>query len=77
MKRKNENENENSKDTKRKKSLQVGGNHLAWDIIIRKLDYQSQLKMSQQNRYLAEVVQRNAESDLRKFRRQIKENKYM
>ena len=77
MKRKNENENENSKDTKRKKSLQVGGNHLAWDIIIRKLDYQSQMKMSQQNRYLSEVVQRNAESDLRKFRRQIKENKYM
>ena len=75
MKRKNE--NENSKDTKRKKSLQVGGNHLAWDIIIRKLDYQSQMKMSNQSRHLAEVVQRNADSDLRKFRRQIKENKYM
>ena len=75
MKRKKE--NENSKDTKRKKSLQVGGNHLAWDIIIKKLDYQSQMKMSQQNRHLAEVVQKNAESDLRKFRRQIKENKYM
>ena len=75
MKRKNE--NENSKDTKRKKSPKVGGNHLAWDIIIRKLDYQSQMKMSQQNRHLAEVVQRNAESDLRKFRRQIEEDKYM
>ena len=62
---------------KRKKSLKVGGNHLAWDIIIKRLDYQSQMKMSQQNRHLSEVVQRNAESDLRKFRRQIKENKYM
>ena len=56
MKRKNE--IENSEDTKRKKSLEVGGNHLAWDIIIRKLDYQSQMKMSQQNQHLAEVVQR-------------------
>ena len=77
MKRKNENENESSTDRKRTKSLKVGGNHLAWDIIVRKLDCQSQMKMSQQNRYLSEVVQRNAESDLRKFRRQIKENKYM
>ena len=75
MKRKNE--DENSKDTKRKQTLKVGGNHLAWEIIIRKLDYQIQMKMSQQNLHLAEVVQRNAESDLRKFRRQIKENKYM
>ena len=77
MKRKNENENESSTDRKRTKSLKVGGNHLAWDIIVRKLDCQSQMKMSQQNRYLSEVIQRNAESDLRKFRRQIKENKYM
>ena len=51
MKRKNE--DENSKDTKRKQTLKVGGNHLAWEIIIRKLDYQSQMKMSQQNLHLA------------------------
>ena len=88
MKRKNE--IDNSQETKREKTLGiakplndsreaegVGGDHLAWDIIISKLDYQSQMKMSQQNKRLAEVVQMNAESDLRKFRRQIQENKYM
>ena len=87
MKRKNE--IENPKDTKTEKLLvensqsaigedgSVSGDHLAWDIVIKKLDFQSQMKMSQQNRRLAEVVQKNAESDLRKFRRQIQENKYM
>ena len=88
MKRKNE--IDNSQESKREKTLGVaislndsreiegvGGDHLAWDIIISKLDYQSQMKMSQQNKRLAEVVQMNAESDLRKFRRQIQENKYM
>ena len=55
----------------------VGGDHLAWDIIIRKLDYQSQMKMSQQNRRLAEFIRMDAESDIRKFRRHIQENKYM
>ena len=71
---------------KREESLQVvnpvepkgvGGDHLAWDIIITKLDYQSQMKISQQNQQLAEVVTMNAESELRKLRRHIRENKYM
>ena len=80
MKRKSE--KENLEIPKREKSDPVpkhgiGGDHPAWDIIIGRLDFKSQMKMSQQNRHLAEVVQRNAESDLRKFRRQIKENKYM
>ena len=88
MKRKNE--IDKSQESKREKTLGVaiplndsrevegvGGDHLAWNIIISKLDYQSQMKMSQQNKRLAEVVQMNAESDLRKFRRQIQENKYM
>ena len=55
----------------------VGGDHLAWQIIIPKLDYQSQLKMSQQNKNLKEIVKMNAESDLKKFQRHIQENKYM
>ena len=88
MKRKNE--IENPQKTKREKMTQavntetesngavgVGGNHLAWDIIISRLDYQDQMKMSQQNKRLAEVVLMNAESDLRKFRCHIQENKYM
>ena len=84
MKRKTE--IEDMQETKREKSLQilnpiepkgVGGDHLAWDIIITKLDYQSQMKISQQNQRLAEAVTMNAESELRKLRRQIRENKYM
>ena len=55
----------------------IGGDHPAWDIIIRKLDYKSQMKLSQQNQRLAKVVQLNAESDLRTFRRHIAEDKYM
>ena len=71
---------------KREESLQVvkpiepigvGGDHLAWDIIITKLDYQSQMKISQQNQRLEDVVTTNAEYELRKLRRHIQENKYM
>ena len=53
------------------------GDSPAWDIIIQKLDFQSQMKISQQNKHLAEVVKVNAESELRKFRRHIQEDKYM
>ena len=79
MKRKQD--SENMENIKREKLLPglncVGGDHLAWDIIIRKLDYRSQMKISQQNQRLAEVVQMNAESEIRKFQRHIREDKYM
>ena len=55
----------------------VGGDHSAWNIRIRKLDFQSQLKISQQNQRLAQVVNINAQSELRKFQRHIREDKYM
>ena len=55
----------------------IGGDHSAWDIIIKKLDYKNQMKISQQNQRLADIVKMNAESELRKFRRQIQEDKYM
>ena len=75
-------EDRNFQNTKREKSYPgsrqgIGGDHPAWDIIIRKLDYKSQMKISQQNQRLADIVKRNAESDLRKFRRHIREDKYM
>jgi len=79
MKRKKD--SEKTKNNKREKSQPglngVGGDHLAWDIIIPKLDYQSQMKLSQQNRRLADVVQMNAESEIRKFKRHIREDRYM
>jgi len=55
----------------------VGGDHLAWDIIIPKLDFQSQMKISQLNQRLVDLVELNAESELRKFKRHIREDKYM
>ena len=80
MKRRNE--DENFENIKREKSNPVpmqgvGGDHPAWDIIIQKLDYKNQIKMSHQNQRLADIVKMNAESDLRKFRRHIREDKYM
>ena len=83
MKRKNE--KENMDDLKREKSHLdgidpahgIGGDHPAWDIIIGRLDYKSQMKMSHQNQNLAEIVKSNAESKLRKFKRQIRDDKYM
>jgi len=80
MKRKNE--IKNLEIPKREKSDPdpthgIGGDHPAWDIIIPKLDFKSQMKMSQQNQRLAEIVKLNAESKLRKYRRQIQEDKYM
>ena len=84
------NELGSSRKRKRNKSLQfakprielsaigcVGENHLAWEIIIPKLDYRSQLKISQQNKQLTEIAKLNAEANLRKFRRHIQEDKYM
>ena len=53
------------------------GDSPAWAIIIPKLDFQSQMKISQQNKRLADVVNVNAEHELRKFRGHIRENKYM
>ena len=53
----------------------VGGDHPAWDIIIGKVDFESQLKISQQNKRLADVVATHAEHELRKFRREIQADK--
>ena len=80
MKRRNE--DRNFENIKREKSnpapMQgIGGDHPAWNIIIGKLDYKSQMKLSVQNQRLADIVKINAESDLRKFKRHIREDKYM
>ena len=51
--------------------------HPAWTIIIMNLDFQSQMKLSQQNQRLADIVELNAGSKLRQFQRQIREDRYM
>ena len=55
----------------------VGGDTLAWNILIPKLDFQSQMKIAQQNQRLQNAVNENADSELRKFKRHIREDKYM
>ena len=89
MKRKNNRSNKTSKKTKNEISaavddrsieqirMAVGGDHSGWDILIGKLDFRSQFKISQQNKRLAEIVKLNAEYQLRVFRRRIRDNRYM
>ena len=55
----------------------VGGDHPAWDIVVKKLDFQSQMKLWQQSQHLADVVETHAESELWKFQCQIRDHKYM
>ena len=57
--------------------MTVGGDHSGWNILIPKLDFRSQYKISQQNKRLAEIVKSNAEFQLQEFRRHIRDNKYM
>ena len=89
MKRKNNQSNKTSKKTKNEISpaiddrsidqieMAIGGDHSGWDILIGKLDFRSQFKISQQNKRLAEMVKLNAEYQLRVFRRHIRDNRYM
>ena len=58
-------------------TISVDGDNPALDIIIPKLDFQSQMKMAQLNKRLANVVQINAEYELRKFQRHIREDRFM
>ena len=63
--------------SKKAKKDGVSGDSFAWDLVIRKLDYRSQMKISQQNQHLAEVVDINATHELQKYRRRLQEDKYM
>ena len=71
MKRKHNRKNKTSKKTKSESvsddrsmepiEMTVGGYHSGWNILIRKLDFRSQYKISQQNKWLVEMVKLNAE----------------
>ena len=89
MKRKRNRTNKTLKNTKSEEAsasddrsmepieMTVGGDHSGWNILVGKLDFQSQFKISQQNKRLAEMVKSNAEYQLRVFRRRIRDNRYM
>ena len=53
------------------------GDHPAWDVIITKLNFQSQMKIAQLNQRLADMVQINAEYELGLFQRHIRDENYM
>ena len=55
----------------------VGPDHPAWTILINKLDVCSQMKISQLNQQLFDIVEQNVDSKLQKFRRQIQNDRYM
>ena len=74
------------KDETSKKTKEDGGHSLAWDmdllcklcsIVIERLDFETQMKIAQLNRRLADVVELNAQHQLKKFQRHIREDKYM
>ena len=65
------------KDGTSKKTKEDGDDGLALSMIVQKLDYKTQMKISQLNRRLADAVKSNAQHQLDKFKRHIRENKYM
>ena len=77
----------NQKDGTSKKTKEDGSNHSAaldMNLLVRlcsitcqKLDFRTQMTISQLNRSLADVVESNAEHQLKKFRRHIQKDKYM
>ena len=73
MKRKISQESETSKKTKR----QSVDDSLVWELVVGKLGYITQMKLSQVNHRLADIVGQNAERTLQKFRRLLQEDKYM
>ena len=51
--------------------------NFAWNLIVRKLDYQSQMIIAQQNHFLAEVVDINATYEIEKYRRRLQQDKFL
>ena len=75
MKRKNSRKSEKSNKTER-----VGGEFggsFAWNLVVGKLDYQSQKKIAQLNHFLAEVVEINAAHEVQKYRRRLQQDKFL
>ena len=75
MKRKISQESETSK--KAKLPTIVGNDRLVWELVIRKLNYRTQMKLWQQNRLLADIVDEYAEHNLQRVRRRLQEDKYL
>ena len=55
----------------------IGGETYAWNVIIPKASFAIQMKLAQQNKLLARIANSNAELEMKKFQREIKNKKYM
>ena len=72
--------------TSKKAKEDDSGDSLPWDmnmllrlcsIIVERVDFETQLTISQLNRCFAGVVESNAQHQLKKFKRHIQKDKYM
>ena len=48
-----------------------------WDILIRKVDFRTQIKIAQLNQRMAELVDENAEYELKRLKKEISDNSVM
>jgi len=55
----------------------IGGETYAWNVIIPKASFAIQMKLAQQNKLLARIANSNAELEMKKFQREIKNKKYI
>ena len=55
----------------------IGGETYAWNVLIPKASFAIQMKLAQQNKLLARIANSNAELEMKKFQREIKNKKYM
>ena len=55
----------------------IGGETYAWNVLIPKASFAIQMKLAQQNKLLAGIANSNAELEMKKFQREIKNKKYM
>ena len=72
MKRKIGQESETSKKTK-----ESVDDNLVWELVVKKLGYITQMKLSQVNNRLANIVDQYAEHKLQKVQRRLQEDKYL
>ena len=56
---------------------EVNGESYVWDILIRKVDFCTQMKLAQVNQRMAELVDENAEYELKRLKKKISENENM
>ena len=55
----------------------MNGESFVWNILIRKVDFRTQMKLAQLNQRMAELVDENAEYELKRLKKKISDNNVM